>query len=319
MMGEGTHHHNSLKWYPRSWRDRYGDDLAMFLQDRYGSGPIPLSARVSMVRSGATERFRAGGIFGTSADADTRIRGASLLVLYAWGIFVVAGAAFASYSQHWPIAVPRTRPWVPAAAIGVAQVAATTGVLILMIAGLLVLPALFRLFGSEGWRSIWTLVRAAVISVAVAGAASVVIIAWNHHLGPSPTAATPSALGAASAVGGLLVVGALAVCSVTAVAIVYRLALSHRVTKLLGVLAVAMAGVLVVIFAGALTWWITTTMHEPWFFGSVVPRYQSSPAPLAAILLGLMMLVGLVLAGIGTARITMVMGRTRTRTPTRYT
>jgi len=318
-MGRGTVRRSNLKWYPRSWRDRYGEDLAMFLQDRYGTGPIPMSARVSMVWSGSTERLRAGGIFGTSADADTRIRGASLLVLCAWGLFVVAGIAFASYSQHWPITMPRTHPWLPVAAMGAAQIAVTTGVLILMVAGLLVLPALVHLLRSESWRSMWALVRAAVISATVAGAASVVIIAWNHHLGPSPTATTPSALRAASAVGGLLVVGALAASSVTAVAIVYRLDLSHRVTHLLGVLAMAMAGVLFVIFAGAMTWWMTLVVHEPWFLGSLVPRYQSAPAPLAVIMLGLVMVIGLVLAGVGTARIAMVMGRTRKApTPTRY-
>jgi hypothetical protein len=298
-----------LKWYPRSWRDRYGEDFEMFLKDRYGADPIPLPARLSMMRSGALERLRAGGVIGTSADADMRVRSASLLVLCAWGIFVVAGSAFAKYSEHWPLAMPRTDQWLPAAAMGAAQVAAIAGVLILMVAGLLTLPALFHLLRSGGWTPMWTLVRPMVVSVTVAGAASVLIVVWNHNLGPSPSATAPLALRAAGVVGGLLVVGALAVCSATAVAIVYRLCLSHRVTRILGVLAVAMAGVLVVIFAGALTWWITTAIHAPWFFGSLVPRSQSSPAPLAMIVLGLMMLAGLVFAGFGTVRIAVSMGR----------
>jgi len=64
-----------------------------------------------------------------------------------------------------------------------------------------------------------------------------------------------------------------------------------------------MTGALMVIFAGALTWWISTALHAPWFFGSLVPRSPTSPAPLALIVLGLMMLSGLVLAGIGAVRI----------------
>ena len=54
-----------------------------------------------------------------------------------------------------------------------------------------------------------------------------------------------------------------------------------------------------VIFAGTLTWWIATALHAPWFFGSMVPRSPTSPAPLVMILLGLLMLSGLVLAGVG--------------------
>lgn len=58
----------ALKWYPPTWRDRYGDDFAMFLQDRYGDGPIPMTARLSMIRSGSIERLRTGGIVGASVD-----------------------------------------------------------------------------------------------------------------------------------------------------------------------------------------------------------------------------------------------------------
>jgi hypothetical protein len=317
VTGRRTDRSGGLRWYPRSWRDRYGDDVEMFLQDRYGTDSIPLSARLSMVRCGAVERLRAGGVIGTSVDADMRVRSASLVVLCAWGIFVVAGAAFANYSEHWPLAIPRTDHWLQTTAMGTAQVAALSGFVILIVAAMLSLPAMFHLLRSEGWRSMWAQIRPAVISMTVAGAVSVVIVAWNHHLGPSPNATAPLALRVTSVFGGFLVVGVLAVCSATAVAIVYRLHLSHRVTRLLGILALAMTGVLVVIFASALTWWITTAVHAPWFFGTLVPRSQSSPAPLVAIVLGLMMLAGLVLAGFGTTRITTAMARSRTaRTPT---
>jgi hypothetical protein len=231
------------------------------------------------------------------------VRGASLLVLCAWGIFVIAGSAFAKYTEHWPLATPHGDYRVPAAAMVAVQAAAAAGVLVIVIAGLLTLPALVGLVRSEGWRSIWVPLRPSVASVAVAGLASIVVIAWNQHLGSSPGGNVPMGLRVVAVAGGLLVVGALAVCCGSIAAIVYRLRLSHRVTLALGVLAVAMTGVLLVIFGGALTWWISTAIHAPWFFGSLVPRSPSSPAPLAMIVLGTMMLSGLVLAAIGAARI----------------
>lgn len=306
---------NDLKWYPRSWRDRYGDDSARYLEDRYGDGKIPLSGRLSMIRSGAIERLRTGGLVGTPVDTDVRIRGASLLVLLAWGVFVVAGSVFTEYTEHWPLAMPRQDYWLPAAAMFAVRAAAATGSLILLVAGLLTLPALVDLIRSDGWRPLLASVRAAAVSVAVAAAASVVVVAWNRHLGPSSNVTAPVALKVTTVVGGLLVSCAVVVCGATAVALVYRLRLSSRVTRMLGVLAIAMAAALVVIVTGALTWWITTAIHAPWFFGSFVPRSPTSPAPPAMIVLGLMMFAGLVVAGIGTARIAVTMSRSATTSP----
>ena len=317
-MTEGADRSGQLRWYPRSWRDQYGEDFARYLQDRYGDGKIPMTARLSVVRSGSIERLRTGGFVGTSVGTDMRIRGASLLVLLAWGVFVVAGSAFAKYTEHWPLAMPRQENWVPAAAMVAVQAAAAAGVLILLVAGLVTLPALVNLIRSDGWKPLGMLVRPAAVSVTVAAAASAVVVVWNNHLGPSARAAVPPALKVTTVIGGLLVVCAVAVCCGTVVALVYRLSLSSRLTRTLGVLAIAMAAALVVIFAGALTWWISLAIHAPWFFGSLVPRSPSSPAPTAMIVLGLMMFSGLVLAGIGIARIAISMNRpvpTITATP----
>jgi hypothetical protein len=302
-MARSNRYSRGLRWYPRSWRDQYGDEFVAFLHDRYGDGSIPLSARVSMLRSGTVERLRAGGVIGTSVDPDRRIRGASLLVLCAWGVFVVVGSAFAKYTEHWPMSTPPVDQRLPAVAMGVVQGAAATGVLILVVAGLVTLPSFLELVRSDGWSSLWGTARAALVSLAVAGVATVVVVAWNHQLGPSQSAAAPWALKAVGVVGGLLVVGALAVCAGTLVAVVHRLRLSHQATRALGLLAVAMAGVLNLIFVGALTWWIATAIHAPWFFGSLVPGTSSSPAPLAMVILVVIMLGGLVLAGLGTLRI----------------
>src|SRR5665213_641826 len=308
-MGRSIDHSDDLKWYPRSWREHYGEEFAVFLQDRYGDGPVPMSARLSMIRCGTVERLRTGGIIGSSVNADRRIRGASLLVLCAWGLFVVAGAAFAKYTEHWPLATPQVDHRMPEVAMGLVRVAAAAGVFIVLIAGLVTLPALVALVRTDGWKSMWATIRMMVVSAAVTGTAAIVIVSWNAHLSPSRSVTTPWSLRAAGVVGGLLVVAALAVCLGTVVAIVYRLRLSDQVTRVLGVLAMAMSGALVLIFAGALTWWITTAMHAPWFFGSLVPRSPSSPAPLAMVVMALTMLSGLGLAGFGTVRIAVGMGR----------
>jgi hypothetical protein len=47
-----------LRWYPAAWRRRYGEELVAMLDDTYGDDKPPRRARLSLVRSGLTQRIR---------------------------------------------------------------------------------------------------------------------------------------------------------------------------------------------------------------------------------------------------------------------
>jgi hypothetical protein len=47
-----------LRWYPRAWRRRYGDELLALLEDMYGDEPLSVRCRISLCRSGTIERMR---------------------------------------------------------------------------------------------------------------------------------------------------------------------------------------------------------------------------------------------------------------------
>jgi hypothetical protein len=47
-----------LRWYPRAWRDRYGDELAAVIQDDLDEGRPAWRLRLSV--AGGGERGRAG-------------------------------------------------------------------------------------------------------------------------------------------------------------------------------------------------------------------------------------------------------------------
>jgi hypothetical protein len=47
-----------LRWYPRDWRRRYGDELVALLEDMFGDEPLPVRCRISLFRSGMIERVR---------------------------------------------------------------------------------------------------------------------------------------------------------------------------------------------------------------------------------------------------------------------
>lgn len=47
-----------LRWYPRGWRRRYGDELVALLEDMFGDQPLSVRCRISLYGSGTIERIR---------------------------------------------------------------------------------------------------------------------------------------------------------------------------------------------------------------------------------------------------------------------
>jgi hypothetical protein len=127
-----------LRWYPRSWRDRYGDEFAELLIADMAERPRSLSRALDVARSGFTVRLGVGG----SADS-----GARLGVLAAAGsAFVLfAAAVWAQLAIGWQWARPAT-PATSAAIVAMSLVLAL--VVMLGLAGLVpVVWALVRSFG----------------------------------------------------------------------------------------------------------------------------------------------------------------------------
>ena len=48
----------ALRWYPRRWRRRYGDELVALLEDTFGEEPLSVRCRIGLCRSGTIERIR---------------------------------------------------------------------------------------------------------------------------------------------------------------------------------------------------------------------------------------------------------------------
>jgi hypothetical protein len=96
-----------LRWYPRQWRRRYGDELLALLEDIFGDEPLSVRCRIALCRSGTIERIRemrrrfsntytgysigcaivwAVILAGVSLTTDTATRHTFALVFYGWVI-----------------------------------------------------------------------------------------------------------------------------------------------------------------------------------------------------------------------------------------
>jgi hypothetical protein len=298
-------HATIVKFYPSSWRDRYGDELTMFLNDRYGDGPVPIAARLSMMGTGSLERLRSVGIIGKSVDWDKRVRGKSLLVLGAWVLFVIAGVGLSRHTAHWTSVVPSQAPGpslvVPQgpSLVGMGAVGAAAGLFILVIAALVSLPAFVRMVRSDGRMRRWTTVRAVGITLAAA-IACIAIVVLIRGGGPAQGNFAIQQWRPLAAFVVMLVVGAFAiVAAATMVLFVTRLETSRRVTKVLGLLALAMTALLTVIFVGSVILWTSSAIPSQWSFASFLPQSPALPGHIAMVIVAMMMFSGLVLALFG--------------------
>jgi hypothetical protein len=147
-----------MRWYPPAWRQRYGDEMLALLEDSYVDG-VPWHGCVALARAATIEQLRETTLIGPSAGWRDSARSGSLLVLCGWAAFMVAGAAFAKFAEHWESAIPGSGArQLPALAYDIVQVAAFVGVLIVALATVVAIPSFIRMvragdFGRAGRRS----------------------------------------------------------------------------------------------------------------------------------------------------------------------
>ena len=292
-----------LRWYPKDWCQRYGDELLALLEDTYEDRPVPFRCRLALARAGTLERLRGSGLERDSDESRQRVRSGSLLVLCAWAVFVMAGAGFAKFAEHWDAVTPKGGRWIPADAFGAVQGAALVGAVTVLAAALVSLATFIRLMRAGGWeRAGRPVLRAALVTSATL-VMSVGVIAWAHHLGPRQR---NGALWPYLGVGGLwalMVTASIATSCAAAVSVVRHLRFPARVLKMQGTMALVATLAMVGIIGGMLVWWVAVATNAPWFFGSGITGSAASPAPPAMVVAGLLMLLGLGAALIGATRV----------------
>ena len=287
-----------LRFYPPVWRERYGDELLALLEDTYEDRPIPLGNRVALARSGVLERLRGTNRIGGDVPAD-RLRMGTALILCAWASFVVAGAGFAKFAEHWDAATPRAMRWLPGSAYDVVQWAAAAGAGVIAVAVAATLPTFVRSVRGGAWAAIRRPVLRAIVVTPVTVLVGAGLVLRAHHLGNGGrNGATYTGLATVLAV---MAVATVATCTAAAVSTHRRIDASTGLLRLQGALALLLAATMLAILSGTLVWWCAIALDAPRFLGA--GPYGWSPAPAPMVIVGLLMLVGLSLAAGGAVRV----------------
>jgi len=293
-----------LRWYPQTWRDRYGDELVALMEDDLGERPPTLRFKMSVARAGLRERAHGTGLIGEQHSPTERTRAGTLLVLCSWTAFVVAGISFSKTSEHFAQAVPVASRSLAQDAFNVVAIFGLLGSALVVLGGMAALPAFVRLVRGGGWPALRAhLLRACLLTV-VMGVALIPLGAWAHHLNQHQRNGGDGIYSAAIAAWAVLVAATLAQWTAAAVAAGRRIDVARRLLRLEAGLAVAVTGAMLAITTAAALWWAAIAQHAPWFLQGTANGSDRSPFdPQLVFTLGLM-LAAVLTAGYGVARIT---------------
>jgi hypothetical protein len=234
-----------LRWYPRAWRDRYGEELLALIQDTLEEGHPAWRLRLGVAWGGLRERGRQARH--AAAASVRRLAGPDR-----WGTVLMAGLVCAVVPGQLVSAPFPARAWQAVALGALLAAVAVTGAVVLA-GGLAALPALVRFVRAGGWPKIRRRVGWAAGATAMAGGGLAGLVLVSGTRSPAQV----NAWGAYWT--GLLVAGlALAVAIGLWAAAARHLTLTPRVRAVHLVLgAIIPTAVSMVVVTLGIWWWAT--------------------------------------------------------------
>jgi hypothetical protein len=250
-----------LALYPRTWRDRYADELTDLVAQLRADGVRPGRVQVDVARAAGSERLRAAELFG-DAPARSRARGGLLLVLWAWTLFVLAGCVVAKFAEHWQ-QVPAEHGRLAADAFHTLVVGAMTSAALVALALAVTAPRLWQELRTGLWRRLRRRVALAATLSAAELFATIGLVRWADHLTDRQRDGHDLAYGSAVLVWAVLGTVCLAAWVAVATAAARRIELPAGVLRILRLLGGGVAMSIPVVAAATLTWWIALTGSPP--------------------------------------------------------
>ena len=301
-----------LRWYPKAWRDRYGDELDALLEDHLGGRRPTIGLHLAMARAGLREHGHHTGLLGDARPPAEQVRSGSLLVLVAWAVFVVAGASFVKLSEHFGASVPTGSRAVPFRSFTTVQVAAVTGAVLVALGALAAVPSLVAFLSHGGWPVVRAPFLRACAGSVVAIAATLGLAGWAHSLSSAQRNGADLAYGVVFGAWAALVVAALALWTVVAVTVGRRLPLGRHLLSFEAAMAILTALAMAVMTVATSVWWGSMAVAAPWFLPGAPTGTSGSPADPRMALTVALMVVAAALGVTGAVRIGRSWGRLRT-------
>ena len=291
-----------LRWYPRAWRERYGEELLAVIDDEIGDDKPGLRFRLSLARHGLDERARGAGLVGPSGSRESDLRRGFLLILIAWSAFVIAGAGYSKASEHFAAAVPVGSHVLPQVAFDVVVACGVLGAVLVVLATAIAAPGLLGLLRAGEWPALRGHVVRAIAVSAITAALVIPLALWAHQLSDHQRNGGSVGYGAAFLAWAGLCVATVALWTAVAVAVGRRVELSPRALRIEARLALGVAAAMVVLTLATVAWWTAMAVYAPSFLsGRTGIASAAFDLPLDVVVGA--MLAGLALSSVGVRRI----------------
>ena len=253
-----------LRVYPPAWRARYGDELATLIEEIEAGARMSWRVRLDVVRAGVIERARGLGM--KALPPRDRAREGTLLVLYAWMLFVIGGFGVQKASEHWKAVTPTAKQTLPSAAFDVLFLTAGVGSLLVLAGIAVTLPGFIALLRKGGWGQIRRPIFRAILLSLFILAATKGLAVWAHSLTPAARNGSDHFYGAVFLAWVLLVAACLFAWANAAAATARNLALPFEALRTEVRLGAALTVAMAVMTIATAVWWGALAEAAPSLF-----------------------------------------------------
>jgi hypothetical protein len=250
-----------LRWYPRAWRERYGEELLALIQDTLDEGRPTWRLRLGVVRGGLRERAHQA-----RQAVGAAIKRPSGLDL--WAKMLAAGTIVAILPQNLSESPPPARGWQAVAAFDALLAAVALTGAVVVASGLAALPALVRFLQAGGWPKIRRRVVWAAGATVVAGGALAGLVLAAGSRSPAQVNASYAYLAGFLATG-LAITAAIGLWAIAAAAMARHLTLDPRLRAVQLVLVAVTPAAVTVVLATLNLWW-SATQSPVWLVAVLV-------------------------------------------------
>jgi hypothetical protein len=294
-----------LRWYPASWRARYGDELLALVEDRLHEAPLTIRLRSSIAFAGIRERCYGSGLVGSRSTPLAQRRSGSLTVLVAWSVMVIGGASLAKTAEHYSGALPTGSRLAAHVSYDVTAVAGIAGALLVLLGVIVALPAFMRFLRASGWLQVRRTISRSVISSALLIAATIGLATWAHQLNIAQRNGADGLYSAAFVALAFVAVITIGLWTSAGVNAAMKIDFTPRELRRESYLALGVCCSSIVVAAGTTGWWIQMSRHAPWFFNGTMTGASGSPWSAGMIATVLVMAFATVIALWGAGRVVM--------------
>ncbi len=292
-----------LRWYPRSWRQRYGVEFIELIKDSLEGRPPTRRFRLSVSFAGILERGHTGGIIGKGAKAADRVRAGSLLVLCSWAAFLFAGASFAKLSERFSTTVPQNSHVLIGSIYRLTVLLGIASAVPVLTGATIAVPSFIAFVKNGGWKTLKVHVARAVLITALLVCATAALSFWAQHLSQYQRNGGDWYYSLTFLGWSLLLAIVLAAWTRAVVGTVAQISLSARTLRLEGIFAEAVAILIIAATLSTAAWWTAMGIYAPQFFHAKGSSAAASPIDQHLIITMTLMLATVVVSGYGTLRI----------------